>query len=98
MSNEETIITCPLGSECREIRDNKVYQCRWYVEIAGTDMQGNEHNEWKCAIAWMPILQLEMAGTNRGQTQAIESLRNETVAGQAEFNQIIQNKIALDKQ
>ena len=93
---EETIITCPFGSECREIRDNKVYQCRLYVKIAGTDKQGNEHDELNCSIAWMPILQLEVAGTNRGQTEAIESFRNSSVAEQQVFNQLIQKRLTND--
>jgi hypothetical protein len=37
----------------------------------------------------MPILQVEVAGTNRGQTSAIESFRNETVKGQNITHQIM---------
>jgi len=37
----------------------------------------------------MPTLQLEMSRTNRGQTEALESFRNETVKGQAEFNKLV---------
>jgi hypothetical protein len=37
----------------------------------------------------MPMLQIEMANTNRGQTAALESFRNETVTGQAKFNSIM---------
>jgi len=78
----DAIITCPLGSQCTEIKDNKLYRCAWHVEMKGIDASGENHNEWKCSMAWMPILQTEMAGTNRGQTAAIESLRNETVKRQ----------------
>jgi hypothetical protein len=80
--HEELIITCPLGSKCTEIKDNKVHRCAWYTKIVGKDAQGEEHDDWACAIAWMPILTIEMANTNRGQTAAIESLRNETVKRQ----------------
>ena len=24
-------VTCPLGSECEEIKDNKLHRCRWYI-------------------------------------------------------------------
>jgi len=75
-------ITCPLGHKCEEIRDNKVCRCAWYTQIEGTDPLGNRVDEWKCAIAWQPILMIEVSGTNRGQTQAIESLRNETIKRQ----------------
>ncbi|RKZ97008.1 MAG: hypothetical protein DRQ42_10045 [Gammaproteobacteria bacterium] len=78
----ETVITCPLGSACEEIKDNKAHRCAWFIEMSGVDAQGNDHNSSKCAMAWMPILQVEMSGTNRGQTAAIESLRNETVKRQ----------------
>ena len=73
------LATCPLGSVCYEIKDNQPLRCAWHIKLIGTDAQGGQRDEWGCAIAWMPILQLESARTNRGQTEAIESLRNETV-------------------
>lgn len=76
------ILTCPLGSKCEEIKDNKLYRCAWYVQMAGTDPAGNPVDDWRCAIAWQPILLVEVSGTNRGQTAAIESLRNETIKRQ----------------
>jgi len=75
-------VTCPLGSKCFVVKNDKIYRCAWHVKLSGTDAQGKEHDEWGCAIAWMPLLQIEVAGTNRGQTAAIESLRNETVQRQ----------------
>lgn len=76
----ETVRTCPLGSKCEEIKDGKIHQCAWYVRIAGTNPQdGTPTDEKECAIAWMPILQIEMSNTNRGQSAAIESFRNESV-------------------
>ena len=75
-------LVCPLGATCEEVKDNQVHRCHWYTEMTGQDAQGNDHNTWRCAMAWMPILQVEVAGTNRGQTAAIESLRNETVKRQ----------------
>ena len=86
----ETKITCPLGSECEKAVDGHLEVCAWYVTVAGKHPQSNEQiDEKKCAIAWMPILQIEVAGTNRGQTSALESFRNETVKGQNEMNQIL---------
>lgn len=83
--------TCPLGSECEEIRDNKIYRCMWYTKVVGQDANtGETVDDWSCAIAWMPTLQLEMSHTNRGQTEALESFRNETVKGQKNFNKLIQ--------
>lgn len=36
-------------------------------------------------MAWMPVMMVENAQTNRGQTAALESFRNEMVVGQREF-------------
>lgn len=86
----ETEITCPLGSKCEEIKDNQMHRCAWYTNIVGKDPQSEEMiDKWECAIAFMPMLQIEMSQTNRGQTAALESLRNETVTGQAQFNKIM---------
>jgi len=46
-------------------------------------------------MSWMPMLQVEMSSTNRGQTQALESFRNETVKGQEEFNNIVKKRNKL---
>jgi hypothetical protein len=65
-------------------------RCAWYTKVVGVDSNtGEEVEDWSCAMAWMPKLQVEMSNTNRGQTAALESFRNETVKGQAEFNQLI---------
>lgn len=78
----DTVITCPLGHTCEEVKDGKIHRCAWYIQMAGTDQNNQLVNENRCAIAWQPILMVEMSSTNRGQTQAIESLRNETVRRQ----------------
>ena len=94
----DVIYTCPLGSECEEIKDNKLYRCRWYKELAGKDPQSNKQiSERDCAIAWGPLLSVEVAMTNRGQTAALESFRNETVKGQRLFNKLLGNQI-MEKQ
>lgn len=93
MSNIEIEYTCPLGSKCEEIKDNKIYRCAWYTEIKGTDGQGNEVDDWKCAMSWQPILQVEISGTNRGQTAAIESFRNESVKHSELLNNTLNNTI-----
>lgn len=84
-------LICPLGSECEGIKNNEAFRCRWFVEIAGKHPQtGADVMEWRCAMEWMPILMIELAQTNRGQTAAIESFRNETVKGQTDFNNLLQ--------
>ena len=90
----EVEITCPLGSTCEEVKDGKIHRCAWYTCVVGTDPNtGKGVDEWKCAMAWMPLLQIEMSHTNRGQTAALESFRNETVKGQEVFNKLVGQKV-----
>ena len=90
----EVVLTCPLGSQCETIKDNKIHRCRWYKCVAGQDpTTGELINDWDCSIAWLPLLQIEMANTNRGQTAAIESFRNESVGQQQTFNNIMAHAV-----
>ena len=89
----EVELTCPLGSTCEEVKDDKIHRCRWYTKVIGKNPQSEEQiEEWNCAIAWLPILQVETSQTNRGQTSALESFRNETVKGQKTFNTLVQQR------
>ena len=86
----EIIFTCPFGRECEEVRDGKIYRCRIYCNIKGKNPQSEEIiDQWDCAFSWLPVLLVENAQTNRGQTQALESFRNEISKNQKEFNLIL---------
>lgn len=86
----ETKLICPLGSECEIIKDNQIYRCKWYVALKGKNPQSEEFiDDWQCAMYWLPILLVENAQTNRGQTQALESFRNEMKKGQEDFNSLL---------
>ena len=88
--------SCPLGSECETTKDKKIVRCAWYTRMIGEDPNtGEETDDWSCAIAWMPTLQVEVSRTNRGQTEALESFRNETVKGQSAFNMLIEQRNKL---
>ena len=92
----EVVHTCPLGSECEEIKDNKIHRCMWYTAVRGTNPNtGEEVDEWSCAISWLPTLQIETSQTQRGVSSALESFRNETVKGQKEFNQLMSSGQAI---
>ena len=78
----EIVKSCPLGSQCKEIKDGKMHQCMWLVTLRGQDAQGNDQDREDCAIAWQPILALENSRHNVVNTAAINSLRNETVKRQ----------------
>ena len=79
----ETVLTCPLGSKCEEVRDGKVHRCAWFIQLAGRNPQtGEQVDERGCAMAWAPILLVENCQQSRHSTAAIESLRNESVEAQ----------------
>lgn len=86
MSDFETITVCPLGhsqkdgsAACRVIKDNKVWACAWYTNLIMTNQDGEKKDSWACSLAHMPFMLVQVANTNRGQTAALESMRNEVV-------------------
>lgn len=78
----EIKLRCPLGSECEIAKDGYIERCRWYVALRGKHPQSEEMiDDWQCALYWMPVMLVENAQTNRGQTQALESFRNVVFEG-----------------
>lgn len=108
MNEPKIVHSCPFGHTCERhtIDDNgqiiETNRCRLYVKLAGQNPQtGEMMDEWNCSIAWSVIMLVENANTNRGQTAALESFRNETVQGQNIFNSIMMaaaNHNLLNKQ
>ena len=87
----ETELVCPLGSTCETIKDGKIVRCAWLVALAGVDPQTGERLEdaHRCAMAWMPLLLIENANTNRGQTDALCSMRDEQIQSANITNNIL---------
>ena len=55
-------------------------QCSWFTQLRGTHPQtGQEIDEWMCAVASLPMLQIEVAKQARSGAAATESFRNEMV-------------------
>ena len=81
MIENDVEITCPFGSDCSGIKDNRQFRCRLYVKIVGTDAQGNDRDEYDCAISWQPVLMVEQIRGLSGVQAATESARNGTMAG-----------------
>lgn len=76
----KTVLSCPLGHKCQEIKDGEIHQCAWYIKMAGENPQTGEIvDEHGCSMVWMPVLLVENAKTNRGTAAAVESFRNEMV-------------------
>ena len=74
------------GTFCPLIKKDCVQlQCAWFTQLRGTNPQtGQEIDEWLCAIAAMPMLQIEVAKEARQGAAATESFRNEMVRAQTE--------------
>jgi hypothetical protein len=96
MNNVKVSCSCPLGHKCEtHVLDNsgqivETNRCAWYTTVAGQNPQtGEQIDQAKCAMAWIPILLVENAMTNRGQTDALVTFRNEMVEGQKTSNQIL---------
>ena len=66
---------CPLiGEDCRQL------ECSWYTKIAGVNPQtGESVEEWGCAVAWIPFLQMDNTKITNQQGAAVESFRNEVL-------------------
>lgn len=82
MKDLPLVATCPLGSKCREIVNDKIHVCKWLISIKGVDPQDSTKvidNE-ECAIAVLPILLIETSRNVQGVQAATESFRNEMVA------------------
>ena len=74
-------LSCPLGSKCEEIRDNTMYRCAWFIQLAGQNPNtGETIDERGCAMAWVPILLVENSAQQRSTAAAVESFRNEVMA------------------
>ena len=76
----KTVLTCPLGSKCEEVKDGAIHRCAWYTKLAGTNPNtGESVDEKGCAIAWLPMLLIENSMQQRSTSAAVESFRNETM-------------------
>ncbi|PRC90979.1 hypothetical protein [Solimicrobium silvestre] len=76
----KTVISCPLGSKCEEIRGDALHRCAWFIQLAGTNPNtGDAVDERGCAMSWVPILLIENSQQQRSTNAAVESFRNEVV-------------------
>ena len=72
---------CPLGCECEQVASDgkSIERCAWFVQMQGENPQtGEAVNDWRCAMAWQPILMVESTRATTQNSAAIESHRNET--------------------
>lgn len=84
----KTVLSCPLGHKCEEVRDGAIHRCAWFVKLAGQNpTTGEQIDEQGCAMSWVPVLLVENARTMRGTSAAVESFRNEMVSANQSTNQ-----------
>ena len=77
--------TCPYGSECEKAGDGVIERCNLYIKFPMENISTGEVKEtYDCSHNWSAIFAKDAALTNRGQTAAIESLRNGMIKKQAE--------------
>ena len=68
------------------------HKCPWWTRVIGKNPQSEEMiDDWRCAVALLPMLLIENAQQSRQAGAAVESLRNELVKGVAEAVSIASN-------
>ena len=86
----KTVLTCPLGAKCEEIKDGTIHRCAWYTKLAGTNPNtGEVIDEHGCAIAWLPVLMIENSMQQRSTSAAVESFRNEMTSANQTSQQLL---------
>jgi len=86
----KTVLTCPLGSVCSEVKDGAIHKCVWLVKLAGTNPNtGDKMDEEGCAMAWVPVLLIENSMQQRSTSAAVESFRNEMTSANQTSQQIL---------
>lgn len=77
---------CPLN----KFKPCKETGCAWFIQIRGKNPQTEQEvDDWGCAIAWMPILQIETAQQSMHVGAAVESFRNEMMRANASSLQLL---------
>jgi len=58
------------------------HKCPWWCRVVGKNPQSNEQiDDWRCAVALLPMLLVENAQVTRGTTAAMETFRNGMISG-----------------
>jgi len=95
----EVSIVCPLGAECETSTNGGIKRCAWYVDIEGLDSNtGDKIKDSRCAMAWMPLLQIETTSKTIGVNEAIcsakeENIKRQDIALNLELQRFKQSKI-----
>lgn len=75
------VINCPFGSDCEKVIGGAIHRCAFYTQISGMNPNtGEQLNEKRCAITWLPLLLVENSAQQRSTSEAVQSFRNEMVS------------------
>jgi hypothetical protein len=75
-------VNCPLyQKDMSEV----CHKCAWWTKIVGKNPQSEEMiDDWRCAVALLPMLLIENAQMSRQTGAAVETMRNGMVKGVVE--------------
>lgn len=81
---EATSQNCPMCGECEKIEiidgEKTIVRCQWYIKMKGKNPStGEDFDDWRCAVAWMPVLLVNAANESRKGAIATDSFRNAMV-------------------
>jgi hypothetical protein len=86
----KTVLTCPLGAKCTEIKNDTIHRCVWLTKLMGTNPNtGEKMDEEGCAMSFLPILLVENSMQQRSTSAAVESFRNEMTSANQTSQQIL---------
>ena len=75
-------LICPLH---KLSMDQVCHRCPWWYQVRGTNKNtGEEVDEWKCAVAILPLLMVETADKVRQADATMQAMRNEAKAAHDE--------------
>ena len=70
---------CPLH---KKDTSTVCHKCPWWTRVIGKNPQSEEMiDDWRCAVALLPMLLVENAQQTRQLGAATESMRNDLIAG-----------------
>lgn len=77
---------CPLNG----FEPCKQFDCAWFISVKGMNPQTEQEvDDWGCAVAWMPILQINTTMHQAQTGAAVESFRNEMVKSNQVSQQVL---------
>ena len=82
-------VICPLH---KADTSTVCHKCPWWTRVVGKNPQSEEIiDDWRCAVAVLPMLLIEGSQQTRQAGAAVETLRNELVTGMSEAARIASN-------